>query len=133
MEAGADIIETNTFNAQRVSMADFGLQENIREINLEACRIAREVADEFSRKNPNKPRFVVGSIGPTNKTCSFSTDGKSTLGKEVLRQAYQEQIEALVDGGVDALLIETIFDTMNAEMAIEAAENVFIEKKRRFR
>lgn len=133
MEAGADIIETNTFNAQRVSMADFGLQENIREINLEACRIAREVADEFSRKNPNKPRFVVGSIGPTNKTCSFSTDGKSTLGKEVLRQAYQEQIEALVDGGVDALLIETIFDTMNAEMAIEAAENVFAEKKRRFR
>jgi corrinoid protein of di/trimethylamine methyltransferase len=129
MEAGADIIETNTFNAQRVSMADFGLQENIREINLEACRIAREVADEFSRKNPNKPRFVVGSIGPTNKTCSFSTDGEPTLDNEMLRKAYQEQIEALVDGGVDALLIETIFDTMNAEMAIEAAENVFAEKK----
>lgn len=130
LEAGADIIETNTFNAQRVSMADFGMQDCCREINLEACRIARETAAEFTQKTPEKPRYVAGSIGPTNKTCSFSTGGEEPLNQEILRQAYQEQIDALIDGGVDALLIETIFDTLNAEIAIEAAQTVMQEKQK---
>ena len=125
LEAGADIIETNTFNAQRISMADYRLEERCREINLEACRIAREAADEYTSKNPQKPRFVAGSIGPTSKTCSISSDttqpGWHTFNYQTLLDAYAEQAEALVEGGVDAILIETIFDTTNARAAIEAA------------
>ena len=125
LEAGADIIETNTFNAQRISMADYRLEERCREINLEACRIAREMADEYTSKNPQKPRFVAGSIGPTSKTCSISSDttqpGWHTFNYQTLLDAYAEQAEALVEGGVDAILIETIFDTTNARAAIEAA------------
>ena len=121
LEAGADIITTNTFNAQRVSMGDWGMQDYCRDINLAACKIARETADEFTKKTPQKPRFVAGSMGPTNKTCSMSTGSGEPLSQEVLSAAYQEQAEALVEGGVDVILIETIFDTLNAELAIKAA------------
>ena len=121
LAAGADIIETNTFNAQRISMGDFGLQDYCREINLAAAKIARECAAEFS--TPEKPRYVAGSIGPTSRTTSVATSGEP-LDKEVLRQAYAEQIQALADGGVDALLIETIFDVENARIAIEVAQQV---------
>ncbi len=123
LEAGSDLIETNTFNAQRISMGDYGLQDNCREINLAAARIARELADEYTEKCADKPRYVVGSIGPTSKTVSMATSGEPLSSKE-LQTAYQEQIQALADGGVDALLIETIFDTKNARIAIEAAQEI---------
>ena len=121
LAAGADIIETNTFNAQRISMGDYGMQDYCREINLAAARIARQCADEFS--SSDHPRYVAGSIGPTSRTTSVATSGEP-LDKEVLRQAYAEQIQALTDGGVDALLIETIFDVENARIAIEVAQQV---------
>ena len=126
LEAGADIIETNTFNAQRVSMADYHMQDLCREINLAAAGLAREMADEYTAKTPHKPRFVAGSVGPTNKTCSMSPDVNNpalrALTYDELAAAYQEQMEALLEGGVDALLIETIFDSLNAKAAIYAAE-----------
>ncbi|WP_373161264.1 methionine synthase [Phocaeicola dorei] len=126
LEAGADIIETNTFNAQRISMADYHMQDLCREINLAAARLARELADEYTAKPPYKPRFVAGSVGPTNKTCSMSPDVNNpalrALTYDELATAYQEQMEALLEGGVDALLIETIFDSLNAKAAIYAAE-----------
>ena len=121
LEAGADIIETNTFNAQRISMGDFGMQDYCREINLAAVKIARQCADEFS--SSAKPRFVAGSIGPTSRTTSVATSGEP-LSEDALRAAYAEQIQALADGGVDALLIETIFDTQNARIAIEEAKRL---------
>lgn len=125
LEAGADIIETNTFNAQRISMADYHTESLCREINLKAAQIARSVADEFTAKNPKKPRFVAGSVGPTNKTCSMSPDVNDpafrSLTFDELSDAYLEQMTALIEGGVDALLIETIFDTLNAKAAIDAA------------
>lgn len=126
LEAGADIIETNTFNATAVSMADYHVQEFCREINLAAAKLARKLADEYTLKNPAKPRFVAGSVGPTNKTCSMSPDVNNpafrALTFDGLKDAYCEQMEALLEGGVDALLIETIFDTLNAKAAIAAAE-----------
>lgn len=126
LEAGADIIETNTFNATSVSMADYHMQPYCREINLAAARLARKVADEFTAKTPGKPRFVAGSVGPTNKTCSMSPDVNNpafrALTFDELADAYCEQMEALLEGGVDAILIETIFDTLNAKAAILAAE-----------
>ena len=123
LEAGADIIETNTFNAQRISMGDYGLQDYCREINLAAVKIARQCADEFS--SSDKPRFVAGSIGPTNCTIvSEKIKGNGESFTAALREAYEEQIRALADGGVDALLIETIFDVENARIAIEAARKV---------
>ena len=121
LAAGADIIETNTFNAQRISLQDYGLADYVRDINLAAAKIARQCADEF--RSLNAPRFVVGSIGPTNRTISVATSGVPLSASE-LRAAYEEQILALRDGGVDALLIETIFDVENARIAIEAAKNV---------
>ena len=124
--AGADIIETNSFNATSVSMADYHVQAYCREINLAAARLARRMADEFTALNPEKPRFVAGSVGPTNKTCSMSPDVNNpafrALTFDELQAAYCEQMEALLEGGVDALLIETIFDTLNAKAAIQAAE-----------
>ena len=126
LEAGADIIETNTFNAQWVSMADYHMQDLCREINLASAGLAREMADEYTAKTPHKPRFVAGSVGPTNKTCSMSPDVNNpalrALTYDELAAAYQEQMEALLEGGVDALLIETIFDSLNAKAAIYAAE-----------
>lgn len=121
LEAGADIIETNTFNAQRISMGDYGLQDYCRDINLAAAKIARQCADEVG--TPDHPCYVAGSIGPTSRTTSVATSGEP-LSKEVLREAYAEQIKALVDGNVDALLIETIFDTENARIAIEEARRI---------
>ena len=129
LEAGADIIETNTFNAQRISMADYHMEDLCREINLTAARLARRLADEYTARCPEKPRFVAGSIGPTNKTCSMSPDVEDpalrTLSFDELVEAYSEQVEALLDGGVDALLVETIFDTLNAKAAIYAIERAF--------
>ena len=129
LDAGADIIETNTFNAQRVSMADYGCEALCREMNLHATRLARRLADEYTQKQPSKPRFVAGSIGPTNRTLSMSPDANNpalrNLTFDELVSAYQEQIEALLQGGVDALLIETIFDTLNAKAALVATEEAF--------
>ena len=125
LAAGADIIETNTFSSTRISMADYHVQDYVREMNLAAVRLAREVADEFTSLTPDKPRFVAGSVGPTNKTCSMSPDVNNpafrALSYDELADAYREQMEALLEGGVDALLIETIFDTLNAKAAIFAA------------
>ena len=126
LAAGADIIETNTFNSTSVSMADYHVQEYVREINFAAVKLAREVADEFTVLTSDKPRFVAGSIGPTNKTCSMSPDVNNpafrALTYDELAAAYREQMEAMLEAGVDALLIETIFDTLNAKAAIYAAE-----------
>ena len=130
LEAGADIIATNTFSSQRISQADYHLEDAAGEIALAGARIARKVADEFS--TPEKPRFVAGSIGPTNKTCSMSPDVSNPAARELtydeLLSAYKEQIEALVEGGVDTLLIETIFDTLNAKVAIDAAMQIMEEQ-----
>lgn len=126
LEAGADIITTNTFNSQRVSQADYGLEAFCREMALEGARIARRAADEYS--SPGKPRFVAGSVGPTNKTCSISPDVANPAARDltfdVLAEAYAEQIDALIEGGVDAILVETIFDTLNAKAAVVAAMQV---------
>ena len=126
LEAGADIITTNTFNSQRVSQADYGLEGFCREMALEGARIARRAADEYS--SPGKPRFVAGSVGPTNKTCSISHDVANPAARDltfdVLAEAYAEQMDALVEGGVDAILVETIFDTLNAKAAVVAAMQV---------
>jgi len=135
LNAGADIIETNTFNAQRISMEDYGMGEFVREINLAGARLARKAADEFTAKNPDKPRFVAGAVGPTNKTASMSPDVNNPAFRAVsyndLVSAYKEQILALIEGGVDALLIETIFDTLNAKAAIFAAEEAMKELDKR--
>ena len=125
LEAGADIIETNTFSSTTVSMADYHVEEYVREMNLAAVKLARELADEYTAKNPEKPRFVAGSVGPTNKTCSMSPDVNNpayrALSYDELAASYQQQMEAMLEGGVDAILIETIFDTLNAKAAIFAA------------
>ena len=132
LEAGADIIETNTFNATRVSMSDYHMQEYAREMNLAAAQLAREAADEYTVKTPDKPRFVAGSIGPTNKTTSMSPNVEDPMYRALtfdeLKSAYREQIEALVEGGVDLLLVETIFDTLNAKAAVFAAKEVIGDK-----
>ena len=123
LEAGADIIETNTFSAQRISQADYHCEGICAELNREAARLARRVAEAYS--TPEKPRFVAGSVGPTNKMCSMSPDVNDpayrSLTYDELAEAYAEQIEALLEGGVDALLLETFFDTLNAKAAIDAA------------
>ena len=123
LEAGADIITTNTFNAQRISQSDYDLQPFVREMNLAGARLARQCADEFS--SSEKPRFVAGSIGPTNKTCSMSPDVNNPARRDLtyddLFAAYCEQVDALVEGGVDLILIETIFDSLNAKVALQAA------------
>ena len=128
LAAGADIIETNTFNANAISMDDYGMAHLVREINASAAQIARKAADEFTAKTPYKPRFVAGAIGPTNKTASMSPDvenpGYRAVTFDDLRRVYFEQIDALVENGVDILLIETIFDTLNAKAALFAAGEV---------
>ena len=132
LEAGADIIETNTFNATRVSMSDYHMQEYAREMNLAAAQLAREAADEYTVKTPDKPRFVAGSIGPTNKTTSMSPNVEDPMYRALtfdeLKSAYREQIEALAEGGVDLLLVETIFDTLNAKAAVFAAKELIGDK-----
>ncbi len=135
LDAGADIIETNTFSSTTISMADYGMEKYVRELNLASARIAREVADEYTKKNPTKPRFVVGSMGPTNKTASISSDVNNPASRSVtfdeLVIAFSEQIDALIDGGVDVLLMETVFDTLNLKAALFAAEKVMEKKGRK--
>ncbi|MBO5614506.1 MAG: methionine synthase [Prevotella sp.] len=130
LEVGADIISTNTFSSQRISQADYHLESFAREMAYEGARIARKVADAFSTEE--KPRFVAGSIGPTNKTCSMSPDVSNPAARDMtydeLHDAYSEQIDGLIAGGVDALLIETIFDTLNAKVAIDAAMTVMQQR-----
>jgi 5-methyltetrahydrofolate--homocysteine methyltransferase len=124
LDAGADILETNTFNANRISMADYHMEDLVEELNVEAARIARKLTDEYSKKNPDKPRFVAGSIGPTNKTASISPDvnnpGYRAVDFDELKAVYLEQARALLKGGAHILLIETVFDTLNAKAAVFA-------------
>jgi len=126
--AGADIVETNTFSGTTIAMADYHMEELVYELNYESARIAKKVAKEFTEKEPDKPRFVAGSMGPTNKTASMSPDvndpGYRAVSFDELRIAYKQQVEALLDGGADILLVETIFDTLNAKAALFAIEEV---------
>lgn len=126
LEAGADLITTCTFSSQRVSMADYGMENDCREMNLAGARIARRLADEYTERTPMKPRFVLGDVGPTNKSLSISPDVNNpalrSLAYDELVDAYTEQMAALIEGGVDALLIETVFDSLNAKAAIYASE-----------
>ena len=133
LAAGADIITTNTFSSQRISQADYHLEDRSYDMALAGARLARQCADEYS--TPEKPRFVAGSVGPTNKTASLSPDVNNPAAREItydeLFEAYKEQIEGLVDGGVDAILIETVFDTLNCKAAIDAASQVMDSKGRK--
>ncbi len=126
LEVGADIIETNTFSSTSIAMGDYHMEQLAPELNFESARIAREVCDEFTTLNPDKPRFVAGAIGPTNKTASLSPDvsdpGYRAVTFEGLKVAYYEQAKALVEGGVDILLVETVFDTLNAKAALFAID-----------
>jgi 5-methyltetrahydrofolate--homocysteine methyltransferase len=132
LEAGADIIETNSFSGTSVAQADYKLEAFAYRINLESARIARKAADEYTARNPHKPRFVAGAVGPTNKTLSISPDvnnpGYRAITWNELTEAYKEQIRGLMDGGADIILIETVFDTLNAKSALFAAQEVFEEK-----
>ena len=128
LEAGADIIETNSFNGNAVSQADYGLEPYIYDINVAAARLAREAADEYTRRTPSQRRFVAGSIGPANRTLSISPDVNNPAFRAVtfdqMRAAYADQVRGLIDGGADILLLETIFDTLNAKAAIVAIQEV---------
>ena len=132
LEAGADIIATNTFSSQRISQADYSLEDQAYEMALSGAKLARTAADQYSTEE--KPRFVAGSVGPTNKTCSMSPDVSDPAARDLtydeLLDAYQEQMDALMEGGVDAILIETIFDTLNAKVAIDAAMQVMAKRQR---
>ncbi len=129
LEAGADILETNTFNATAISQADYGLEGLVEELNLAAARLAREVADGFSTRTPGKPRFVAGVLGPMNRTLSLSPDvndpGFRTVSFDQLKDGYLAAVRALIDGGVDLILVETIFDTLNAKAALFAIDEHF--------
>ena len=131
LEAGADIIETNTFTSTSIAQADYGMQELVQELNVSAAKIAKKIASEFTAKNPAKPRFVAGAIGPLNKTLSLSPDvndpGFRAVSFDEVVAAYTQQIKGLVEGGVDLLLIETIFDTLNAKAAVFAIKKFFRE------
>lgn len=131
-EAGADIVETNTFSGTSIAMEDYNMQDLVYELNFESARIARQVAEEFSSKTPEQRRYVAGSIGPTNKTASLSPDVNKPEYRAItfseLRIAYREQAEALIDGGVDVLLVETIFDTLNAKAALFAIDEIKEER-----
>ena len=133
LEAGSDIIETNTFNANPVSQADYGIESLVKELNIEAARLARKAADSYTKEDPSKPRYVAGSIGPTNKTLSLSPDvnnpGYRAVTFEEIVDNYRQQLEGLVEGGVDLLLVETVFDTLNCKAAIYAIEELSREKE----
>lgn len=130
-EAGADMAETNTFSGTRIAQADYHLEDVVYELNLEAAKLAREVADEMTRKVPSKPRFVAGAMGPTNKTASLSPDvnnpGFRAITFDQLKEAFKEQARGLIDGGADVLLLETIIDTLNVKAALFAIEELFDE------
>jgi len=133
LEAGADIVETNTFSATTIAMADYGMEDLVYELNFEAAKVAKKVCEEFSDSNPDKPRFVAGSIGPTNKTTSLSPDVNRPEFRAItfdeLHMAYKQQVEGLISGGADLLLVETVFDTLNAKAALYAIEEVKEEKE----
>ncbi len=133
LAAGADILETNTFSGTTIAMADYAMEDLVYELNYESARLAKEVAIEFTEKEPHKPRFVAGSMGPTNKTASMSPDvndpGFRAITFDELRIAYKQQAEALLDGGADLLLVETVFDTLNAKAALFAIEEVKEERQ----
>jgi 5-methyltetrahydrofolate--homocysteine methyltransferase len=132
LEVGADIIETNTFSSTSIGMADYSMESIVYDINFESAKIAKEAALKYSKITPEKPRFVAGSIGPTNRTASMSPDvndpGFRAITFDDLVEAYSEQINALIDGGVDILLIETIFDTLNAKAALFAVDSVLDDR-----
>jgi len=129
---GADIVETNTFSGTTIAMADYQMEDLVYELNYQSAKIAKEVANEYTLKQPDKPRFVAGAIGPTNRTASMSPDvndpGYRAVTFNELRIAYKEQVQALIEGGVDILLVETVFDTLNAKAALFAIEEVKEEK-----
>jgi 5-methyltetrahydrofolate--homocysteine methyltransferase len=135
LDAGADIIETNTFSSTFIAQADYGMQAFARELNVESARIARLACDEVTAQTPDKPRFVAGALGPTNRTASISPDvndpGKRNTSFDELRDAYREATEGLIEGGVDLLLVETVFDTLNAKAALFAIEDVFEQMGKR--
>lgn len=130
-EAGADIVETNTFSGTTIAQADYGLEHLVYDINFESARLAREAADDFTKREPHKPRFVAGSMGPTNATASISPDvndpGYRAIDFDRLYTAFKDQAKALIDGGVDTLLLETIIDTLNAKAAIYACQDAIEE------
>ena len=132
LAAGADIIETNTFSGTTIAMADYEMEDYVYDMNYASAKIAKEVAQSFSYNEPHKPRFVAGSIGPTNKTASMSPDvndpGYRAVSFDELSVAYKQQVEALMDGGVDLLLVETVFDTLNAKACLFAIEEVKEER-----
>jgi len=133
LDSGADIIETNTFSSTSIGMADYKMESLVKEINYESARLAKKATNKFNEKQPNKPRFVAGSIGPTNKTASMSPDvndpGYRAITFDNLVESYSEQINALIDGGVDILLVETIFDTLNAKAALFACDVIKENRK----
>ncbi len=130
-EAGADIVETNTFSGTTIAMADYQMEELVYELNYESAKIAKKVAEEVTAENPEKPRFVAGAMGPTNKTASMSPDvndpGYRAISFQELYDAYKQQAKALIDGGVDVLLVETVFDTLNAKAALFAIDELKAE------
>src|SRR5262245_147228 len=132
LEAGADIIETNTFNGTSIVQADYGLESLAYELNVEAAKLARAAADEWTRRTPGRPRFVAGSIGPMNKTLSISPDVNNPAFRaatfDQVKDAFKEQVRGLIDGGCDVLLLETIFDTLNAKAAIVGIEELYEER-----
>ena len=132
--AGADIAETNTFSGTTIAQADYGLEAAVYDINYESAKLAKKVAQEFTEREPNKPRFVAGSMGPTNRTASLSPDvndpGYRAVSFDELKNAYKEQAKALIEGGVDMLLVETVFDTLNAKAALFGIQEVFDELKK---
>ena len=131
LNVGVDIIETNTFSSTSIAMADYHMEDLVYELNFESAKIASNVSKKFTELNPKKPRFVAGSIGPTNKTASLSPDvndpGFRAVTFDELVESYSEQIRALIDGGVDILLVETVFDTLNAKAALFAVSSIFEE------
>ncbi len=137
LQAGCDIISTNTFSSQRISQAEYGAADKVRQLNEAGVRLAREAADEFTRQNPSKPRYVVGSVGPTNRTCSMSPDVSDPARRDItfdeLADAYAEQMTVMIENGVDGILLETIFDTLNAKAGIYAAEKAMERAGRKVR
>jgi len=132
LEAGADIIQTNTFSGTTIAQADYGLENAVYDINFHSAKIAKEIAEEYTQKNIEKPRYVAGSIGPTNRTLSISPDvndpGFRAITWDEIVIAYKEQTNALIDGGVDLLLVETVFDTLNAKACLYAIDEIFEDK-----
>ena len=131
LEAGADLIETNTFNANSISQADYQMEHMVYDLNLHSAKIAKTISDRYTNSNPKKPRFVCGAIGPTNQTASMSPDvsdpGHRNVDFDQLVDSYKEQAKGLIDGGVDILMIETVFDTLNCKAALFAIQSLFIE------